>query len=111
MSRIVQVVGLLLVLIWCTSCMLAENTPPTPVATVSEISGFAPLTIQCTAIMSYDTDGAIVRFDWVFGDGGTGEGESIAHTYVLPGEYDLVLKVVDDAGATALTGVKIFVAE
>lgn len=34
------------------------------------------------------------RFLWNFGDGGTGEGESVLHIYKYPGEYVVVLNAV-----------------
>jgi PKD repeat protein len=57
---------------------------------------------------SYDPDGEIVSWFWDFGDGSTGEGETVEHTYTLEragggyGYYDVSLHVTDDAGESTL---------
>ena len=48
---------------------------------------------------SYDPDGEIVSYEWVFGDWTNGSGMIINHTYINPGEYTVVLTVEDDFGA------------
>lgn len=61
---------------------------------------------------SYDPDGTIVSWSWDFGDGTTGVGEEVAHTYssyrwdannstYLP--YHVSLTVVDNSGANSST--------
>jgi len=49
---------------------------------------------------SMDADGAIVSWDWDFGDGETGSGESTSHVFDVPGVYNLTLVVTDDDGAS-----------
>jgi PKD repeat protein len=49
---------------------------------------------------SFDFDGTIVAFDWVFGDGSTGNGFSPTHTYASPDIYSVSLVVTDDDGLT-----------
>jgi PKD repeat protein len=49
---------------------------------------------------SYDPDGTIVSYEWDFGDGSTGSGMNIYHSYTSPGMYYVVLTVTDDEGAT-----------
>lgn len=46
-------------------------------------------------------DIGIVSYEWAFGDGITGTGEAIAHTYANPGTYTVTLTVEDAAGNTA----------
>ena len=55
-------------------------------------------TIYFNASQSYDTDGTIESFDWDFGDGTTGKGETITHKYGSSGSYTVLLKVTDDDG-------------
>ncbi|GHG84394.1 PKD domain-containing protein [Pseudodonghicola xiamenensis] len=47
---------------------------------------------------STDADGALVSYDWDFGDGATAQGVMAEHSYAAPGEYLLRLSVLDDAG-------------
>jgi PKD repeat protein len=47
---------------------------------------------------SYDPDGWIVLYEWVFGDGGSAQGENVSHAYSLPGVYTVGLRVTDNDG-------------
>ena len=55
------------------------------------------------AARSDDPDGAIVSYDWDFGDGATGSGVDPSHTYASTGTYTLALTVTDDGGETNTT--------
>lgn len=64
------------------------------------------------ASASTDSDGALVRFLWDFGDGATGEGEVVRHAYAAPGTYMVGLTVGDDsevANSTATDSLTIVV--
>jgi len=50
---------------------------------------------------SYDVDGDIVNYTWQFGDGSTGYGMIVNHSYTAYGEYNVTLIVTDDDGAIA----------
>ncbi len=54
-----------------------------------------------SAARSRDPDGKIVEYIWDFGDGTTARGETVAHSYLKPGTYEVCLTVVDDDGAEA----------
>ena len=75
-----------------------------PVArfTVTPSSGVGPLFVLFDASASTDVDGVIVAYDWDFGDGNSGSGETASHTYASFGRYAAKLKVTDDFGATGL---------
>ncbi|MBE3088741.1 MAG: PKD domain-containing protein, partial [Actinobacteria bacterium] len=45
---------------------------------------------------SSDEDGTIVSYSWDFGDGSTGSGVTVTHTYSAPGNYKATLIVTDD---------------
>ena len=49
---------------------------------------------------SYDPDGIIVSYAWTFGDGESGSGEVVTHSYDSVGTYTVSLTVTDDDGAT-----------
>jgi hypothetical protein len=57
-------------------------------------------TCQFNATGSFDPDGAIVDYEWQFGDGTTGSGPAPAHTYSYSGgsTYTAILIVTDDDG-------------
>jgi MYXO-CTERM domain-containing protein len=50
---------------------------------------------------SFDTDGTLVAFAWDFGDGQSGTGVQVQHTYADLGTYLVRLTVTDDRGATS----------
>jgi len=50
------------------------------------------------ASQSFDPDGTIQSYVWDFGDGMTGVGAIVVHTYESPGEYTVTLTVTDNAG-------------
>lgn len=62
--------------------------------------GFIDEEIDFDGSFSYDTDGKIVKYEWNFGDGTTGNGEITTHAYLLPGEYNVELKVTDNRGGS-----------
>jgi hypothetical protein len=55
------------------------------------------------ASASSDADGFIMRYDWDFGDGTTGYGKTVTHTYASTGTYTVILTVLDDLGGTDRT--------
>jgi len=91
------VVSLLVMLTGCWPF----NTSPVAYFTASPLSGTAPLSVAFSAMLSEDPDGFILKWEWDFGDGESGVGESISHTYDTPGTYDVTLRVTDDDSATA----------
>ena len=50
---------------------------------------------------STDNDGELVEYLWDFGDGSTGTGSSVAHTYSTAGTFTISLVVKDDDGASS----------
>ncbi len=73
------------------------NTPPTADFNWIQISG--QINILFTD-QSSDQDGTVVSWHWDFGDGNTGSGEIIQHTYSNIGIYNTTLTVTDNDGAT-----------
>lgn len=86
-------------------------TPVAPVAAfaVSTATGIAPLPVNFDASGSSDSDGAIVSYQWAFGDGTSGTGQTIGKTYGSAGSYTATLTVTDDSGLSASTSRQITV--
>jgi len=102
--------GALLVplVLWLSGCWLF-NVAPEAAFTISAQTGQAPFTVNFSAVLSSDEDGVIVKYEWDFGDGTSGSGESIAHTYDTAGTFSVVLRVTDDGGDSATTRKTIYV--
>gem|GEM_PF-568130 len=62
-----------------------------------------PFTIKFDASGSVSDEGIIVSYLWNFGDGSTGRGRSVLHTYPRAGSYTVSLTATDSQGATGST--------
>lgn len=85
-----------------------SNTPPVAHIAATPTSGGTPLNVQFDASASSDSDGSIVAYQWDFGDGHLGSGNTATsmaplHSYAQPGQYTATLTVTDDGGAIATT--------
>lgn len=92
-------------------CALFSNVPPVPNLSASPSRGTVPLDVQFDALVSYDPDGHITRWDWDFGDGETDTGETVSHRFVAPGTYLVRLSVRDNRRATSVATTSIEVVE
>ena len=88
------------------------NAPPTADAN-GPYSGFVGDTIVFDGSASRDSDGAIVRYDWDFGDGTTAAdaGPAPTHVYAATGQYTVNLTVIDDAGDTGRASASVAITE
>jgi chitodextrinase len=85
----------------------ASDSDSTTVAvTAPNLAPTAAFTHSCSGLScafngsgSTDSDGAIVGYEWVFGDGTTASGVAVQHTYAQPGSYTVTLTVTDDDGS------------
>jgi PKD repeat protein len=77
------------------------NKPPVADFIAEPESGEAPLQVQFDASLSVDADGTIVDYVWSFGDGSTGSGVKVSHTFTSTGFYQVRLTVTDDAGSSS----------
>ncbi len=90
--------------------MGTPNQAPTASFTASTAAGPAPLEVTFDASASADPDGTIASYAWTFGDGTTGTGITVTHSYAEPGSYTPSLTVTDARGATgSATGTRITV--
>ncbi|WP_367389181.1 PKD domain-containing protein [Lewinella sp. LCG006] len=69
-------------------------TPPELGFTVDTNRGCAPLTLHFASELNVDPGIGITSYNWVFGDGGSGQGPNPVHAYGSPGLYDLSLNLV-----------------
>jgi PKD repeat protein len=74
---------------------------PNPTADFS----FAPTSPSAGAVVSFNggasragTGGTIASYTWNFGDNTSGSGQTVQHTFTLPGMYSVTLTVVDSQG-------------
>ena len=86
---------------------LDGNIPPVAQVSADPTSGPIPLEVSLDGSGCHDSDGEIVSYQWDFGDGNSGTGISVTHTYTSPGIYIATLTVTDDAGAECPDSVKI----
>jgi PKD repeat protein len=88
-----------------------ENISPVAAITANPMSGESPLVVTFNGENSYDSDGSIVSYSWDFGDGTTGNGSEVAHTYSLADSYSAILTVTDNEDATGQASVTIVVTD
>src|SRR5690606_3997177 len=82
----------------------APNQAPVASFVADPSSGVAPLEVSFDASGSEDPDGEIVSYEWDFGDGNSGEGAVVSHTFEEPGSYEVTLTVTDDRSAARRVG-------
>lgn len=58
-------------------------------------------TLEFDGTGSSHPDGSIISYEWDFGDGTSGSGEIVTHTYAALGSFTVILTVTDSDGATA----------
>ncbi|MCW2636004.1 MAG: domain containing protein [Blastococcus sp.] len=76
---------------------------PNQAPTATFQSSCAGLLCSFDATASSDRDGSIASYAWNFGDGSTGTGARVNHTFPGDGSRLVTLTVTDDQGATAST--------
>ena len=76
------------------------NHPPTAVASANPTTGPAPLAVAFSGTGSTDPDGDPLTCAWSFGDGTSGSGATVSHTYAAAGTYTATLTVNDGRGGT-----------
>ena len=76
------------------------NNPPTADFSLTPSSGTAPLAVSFDASASTDPDGDPLTYSWDFGDGNSGSGFVVSHTYTTAVTFTAVLTVDDGNDGT-----------
>jgi PKD repeat protein len=82
---------------------------PTATAAATPTNGLVPLPVTFDGSGSSTPNSRIVSYAWNFGDGITGSGATVTHTYTTGGTFLARLTVTDDTGATTSASVTIAV--
>lgn len=81
----------------------AQNQPPSASFTATPTSGPAPLEVTLDAAGSSDSDGSIVQYSWDLGDGQTGAGVVVAHSFANAGDRSFATGVVIGSNSMFVT--------
>lgn len=79
------------------------NTPPVAAISAVPTIGAAPMQVQFSASGSFDPDGDPITYSWLFGDGTSGTGVVVNHTYNSFGLMTAQLTVSDNRGGQGVT--------
>ncbi|MBB5935054.1 PKD domain-containing protein [Streptomyces zagrosensis] len=86
---------------------LPNVEPGAPTAEFDAACSEDNTTCRFDASASKDSDGSISSYAWEFGDGKTGEGDKLSHTYDKNGAYQVKLTVTDNSGKTGTVTKKV----
>ncbi|MFO8132800.1 MAG: PKD domain-containing protein [Thermoplasmatota archaeon] len=80
-----------------------QNMPPKAAFSVTPEYPLPGQDITFDGAASSDGDGSISDWHWDFGDGSSGTGEQVEHSYTSPGNYTVALTVTDNEGKSGST--------
>ncbi len=104
LSAVCLTIGMLL-----SGCLFTPNLPPTARIFANHVDGAPPLAVTFDGTSSSDEDGVIRAYQWTFGEGLPSQAMRPTHTYMQPGDYDIVLTVTDDDGASGFATITVTV--
>lgn len=81
-----------------TELPATQPIPPTAVISSSTAAGEIPLSVNFDGSASTSTNSFIASYNWSFGDGSTGNGQTISHVFTVAGTYNIQLLVADSLG-------------
>lgn len=82
-----------------TTSVAVGNAPVVATISATPTGGSAPLSVVFRAVVSGGS-GTYPTFAWTFGDGHSGSGAVITHTFTTTGSFTVALTVTDSAGAS-----------
>jgi PKD repeat protein len=86
-----------------STAVTLQDRPPIASFTSTPSSAPTGTAITFDGTGSYDLDGTVVSYSWAFGDGATGAGAVVTHSYSLAKTYTVTLTVTDNGGVTGST--------
>ena len=85
---------------------VSVNATPRVSATATPVQGEVPLTVDLAATAS-DPEDDPVTFAWDFGDGTSGAGAAVSHTYATSGTFTATVTGTDSGGRSSTASVKV----
>jgi PKD repeat protein len=89
-------------IVWDAAFQLKYISPVQVAFSGTPLNGDAPLTVQFTD-ESVNLSGAVLAWNWNFGDGNTSDLQNPQHTYQTPGVYTVTLEITSGQYVTAFT--------
>jgi len=77
-------------------CLTVKDSPPEARIEATPSAGAVPLEVNLSGASSIDPSGGSMTFKWDLGDGATGEGVSLKHTFTTAGVVPVTLTATDD---------------
>ena len=95
-ARIIRVATVAGIATNTTIFTISDNPPPVAIFSVTPAKGSKETVFAFNASGSSDQGGSITAFEWNFGDGTNGNGQTISHKYASAGTFKTVLTVTDN---------------
>ncbi len=86
-----------------------QDRTPVAIFTQSSTNVLTSVLVNFDGSASSDPDGTIISYSWTFGEGTTGSGHTVSHSYAAAGAYKVTLNVTDNSGSTAVASAVITV--
>lgn len=94
-----------------STAVTLQDRPPVASFTTTPSSAPTGTAITFDGTASYDPDGTVVSYSWAFGDGATGIGSVVTHSYGLAKTYTVTLTVTDNGGVTGSTNSQVTIGD
>jgi chitodextrinase len=94
-----------------STAVTLQDRPPVASFTTTPSSAPTGTTITFDGTASYDLDGTVVSYSWAFGDGATGTGAIVTHSYALAKTYTVTLTVTDNGGVAGSTSSQVTITD